>query len=347
MSLGGLLETDMATMRGWLVTGLRWWQAELADMVPRRWREVRIGELAVYGYDPELGELALRPTASGALPRPDLPAAVVLPPQLTLIRSIDYPAVSERDLASLIELDRDRIMPQGRDVVLAARVLARDPASGRMQVEVAGLPMIRAQALAATLMHSPTAPPRLPVRVLAGMPGGGTIATAAGSIDMLPALRRAGLIGGVDRSPAPLWYVVAFLFLLNLGLLVWRDSASLDTLSAAVDQQQPALGVAHSIIGRMHRDERIAQQTIDARRNREPVALITRIGRALPPGTFIQRLSWQSGRLQLAGYHPPHADVSGALRRAGLAVTRYGDASDEAPTTMGEPFEVTIKLGAG
>jgi general secretion pathway protein L len=340
MSAGGLLNADMATLRAWLGAGVRWWLDELAGLVPRRWREARLGRLAFYGYDPERGTLALLPGGSGVAPRPDAPIAVVLPPELTLIRVIDYPAIATRDLAGLIDLDRDRIMPQGRDAVLAARVLDRDPDSGRMQVEVAGLPLVDAQALALALTRSPTAPPREPVRILASAPALPGLAP----LDLLPALRRAGLIGFGDRPATPLWLTVGGLFLLNIGLLIWRDSAAVAELSATIDQQQPAVSVAHRIIARMRSQDRIAQDTAAARRSREPVALMARIDEALPAGTWLQRLSWQGHAVQLTGYHPPRTDVAGALRRAGLAVTRYGDSSDEAPTPLGEPFEVTVKL---
>lgn len=341
MTGAGILNADMATIRSLVITGLRWWWDELAGIVPRRWREARVGRLAFHAYDPERGTLELMPATGSASPRADAPAVVVLPAELTLIRTIDYPAVSERDLARLIDLDRDRIMPQGAEALLAARVLARSgpigPASGRMQVEVAGLPLDRARALAMALATLP----REPVRVLASAP----VVADHPPIDLLPALRRAGLSGTTARSAMPLWLAVGALFLLNIGLLVWRDSAALDELSATIDQQQPAVSVAHRIIARMRSEDRIVQDTAAARHRREPVALMARIDQALPAGTWIQRFSWSGDAVQLAGYHPPRSDVSGALRHAGLVVVRYGDSSDEAPTSLGEPFEVTVRLG--
>ncbi len=337
MSGRGILAADMATMRAAVAAGLRWWLDELAGMVPHRWRRAQIGRLALYTYDPKLGALEFLPPASGISPKDDAPMAVVLPAQLTLLRTIVYPPVRTRDLTNLIELDRDRIMPHGRDALLAARVLARDPVSGRMQVEVAGLPLTAATALAHTLAQTP----RKPACILASAPEPAGLAP----IDLLPALRRAGLIGTADRSATPLWMAVGFLFLLNIGVLVWRDTATLDNLSATIDQQQPAVAVAHRIIARMRGEDRIAADTAAARSAREPLALMARIGQALPPGTWIQRFSWQGGTVQLAGYHPPKSDVSGALRHAGLAVARYGDTSDEAPTPLGEPFEVIVRLG--
>lgn len=338
---GGILKADMATVRGWVTHGLRWWIDELIAIVPRRWRDARVGQLLYLAYDAGLGELEPLPGASGGAARRDAPVAVVLPAQLTLIRTIDYPAVSERDLAGLIELDRDRIMPQGRDALLAARVLARDPATGRMRVEVAGLPLASAEALAQTLARAP----RAPLRVLASAPGAnGYPASDTAPIDLLPALRRAGLLGTADRAATPLWAGVGLLFLLNIGLLVWRDSAALDNLSDTIDQQQPAVSVAHRIVARMRGEDRIAQETSAARISREPLALLARIDQALPAGSWIQRFSWAGNAVQLTGFHPPKADVSGALRHAGLAVARYGDTSNEAPTPLGEAFEVTVRL---
>lgn len=337
MSGGGILDADMATIRAWAGSGWRWWLDELAGMIPQRWRDARIERLACYAYDSESGELELLSTFNGIAPKPGTPIAVVLPAALTLIRIIEYPAVSDRDLGSLLELDRDRIMPQGRVALLAARVLTRDPASGRMQVEVAGLPLASARVLAKTFLGALRQPSCILVSPLD--PSG------AAPIDLLPALRRAGLMGTTDRSALPLWLAVSFLFLLNGGLLVWRDCAELDNLSAIVDQQQPAVSVAHRIIARMAGADRIATETITARHSREPVALMARIDRAIPAGTWIQRLNWQGSVVQLAGYHPARSDVSGALRRAGLTVGRYSDTSEKAPTPLGEPFEVTIRLG--
>ncbi|WP_420383916.1 hypothetical protein [Novosphingobium sp.] len=330
--MSGLLNADMQTLRGWAEQGWRWWLGELAGLVPRRWREGRHRRLALSLYDPLSGRLD--PIGDA---RPRAPLAVVLPRDLVLTRLIETPALGARDLNKLITLDADRIMPLARGEALLA-ASARGPAGpGRIQVEVAGLPRARAEMLSLALAHAP----RVPAAVLVGAPEPGL----AQPVDLLPALRAAGLAGGVERSAAPLWLAVAFLFLINMGLLVWRDTATLDTMSALVDQQAPAVNVAHGIIARMRREDAIAAATVTARRKREPLALLARIDAALPSGTWLQRFTWTGDSVKLAGFHPAKADVSGALRTAGMAVARYGDTSNAAPSPLGEPFEITLKLG--
>ena len=74
----------------------------------------------------------------------------------------------------------------------------------------------------------------------------------------------------------------------------------------------------------------------------EPLALLARIAAALPPGVWLQRFAWDGGaEIRLAGYRPAHADVSGVLRGAGLAVTRYGDGDATGVSPLGQPFEAS------
>ncbi len=343
--MSGLLDADMQTIRSWLTAGWRWWIDELAGLVPGRWRETAVNRLALVAWDPALGTLKPLPARSGAAPLADAAMALILPREATLIRVIETPAVSLRDVANLVELDADRIMPLARnDVLLGLRVRTRTeaadktPGGARLSVEVAGLPRTTAEALSQTLAKSA----RKPACVLVAAPEPGHSLP----IDLLPALRRAGLAGRpADRSAAPWWYGAAFLFALNIALLVWRDAASVDSLAAVVDAQAPAVKVAHGIIARMHRQDAIVAATTNARRTTEPLAMLARIDAALPPGTWLQRYSWTGDSLQIAGFHPPKTDVPGALRHAGLIVGRYGNTSNEAPTPLGEPFEITLKLG--
>lgn len=342
MSGRGILDADMQTLRAWAVSGWRWWIDELVGLVPPRWRDRAARQLNLFVYDPALGVLDHLASPGSPTAKTGAPVAIILPRDLTLIRTIDTPLISPRDVANLVELDVDRIMPLARgDVLLGTRVCARHDARAkgdtRQSVDVAGLPRAHAEALSRALVNAD----RAPACVLVSAPEMGEPMP----IDLLPALRRAGLVGAADRSTAPLWLAVGFAFLLNIGLLVWRDAASLDALTAVVGQQQPAVNVAHAISARIHRDDQIADATIAARRTREPLALLARIDAAMPPGTWLQRFTWSGNSVLLAGFHPPKADVPGALRKVGLAVARYGDTSNEAPTPLGEPFEITLKLG--
>lgn len=342
MSGRGLLDADMQTLRSWAVDGWRWWIDELTSMVPRRWRERTARRLALYLWDPAGGGLKPMRAGPGARTDSGAPMAVVLPRECTLIRVIDTPMVGARDLANLVELNADRIMPLARDeVLLGIRVLGSssdgNAANPRQSVEVAALPRARAELLASTLAKMP----RAPAFVMVGAPELGQPAP----IDLLPAMRRAGLAGVGDRSAPPLWLAAGFLFALNIGMLAWRDAATLDNLSAVVEQQKPAVKVAHAIITRMRRENAIAIAAGNARRTREPLAILARINSALPAGTWLQRFTWTDDTVKIAGFHPPKTDVADTLRKAGLVVVRYGDTSNEATTQLGEPFEITLRMG--
>ena len=323
----GLLDTDMATLTAWAATGWRWWVAELADCVPPTWRQRTRLRLAHAEWDTATGRFVARST--GAL-------AAVLPQGMALCRTIETPIMGERDLASMIALDARRLMPMGGDgAILGARIARRDPVTGRMQVEIATLLPDDAARVAAALGASA----RMPLRVYAHAPA----ASGAEPVDLLPALRRAGQVAGDARAAATVWLVVGFLFALNLGVLVWRDVAAVDALNAVVEQQSGAVSVAQRVIGRMRAQDRIVATALTARRTREPLAIMGRVAGALPKGAWLRKLTWTGSTVRVAGFHPHGTDVAGALRHAGFAVARYGDAG-EAPTPLGEPFDATLGL---
>jgi hypothetical protein len=244
--------------------------------------------------------------------------------------------MGERDLAGMIALDARRLMPMGGDgAVIAARVLNRIPETGRMVVELAAISPGDALQIAGAIADAP----RPPVRVYATDPRD----DAPDPVDVLPALRRAGLIAGSGQAATTAWLIVVFAFALNLGVLVWRDAASVDALSAIVDQQGSAVGAAHRVIGRMRAQDQIVTQALAARHAREPLMVMGRVAGALPKGCWLRRFTWTGDTIRIAGFHPHGVDVAGGLRRAGFAVVRYGDAG-EAPTPLGEPFDATLGL---
>lgn len=332
MSGTRILDADMQTVRGWIVEGWGWWIDQLQAMVPETWRRGSARRLATASYHPARGVIDAAQGPGAAL-------AVVLPDDLALVRTIALPALSRREIAALVELDAERLLPLARaDMVLATRIdgAAGDDKSGRVAVQLAALPRAAAERLADAL----AALDRAPDRVVCGGAD-----DPAHAVDLLPALRRAGLAGRADRAAAPLWLVVGFLFALNVALLVWRDVAARDALQQAVDQQQAGVNVARGITGRMAREDKVIAAAVEARRAREPLALLARIDAALPPGTWLQRFTWGTATIQLAGFHPPKTDVAGALRKAGLQVARYGDTANAGTTPLGEPFEITLRTG--
>ncbi len=345
MSGRSILQADMHTVGQWIADGMRWWLDQLAAMVPGRLREWQESRRIFADYEPDTGALLARPDPSGAAPRRSGPVTIILPPAYCLSRTIERPTMSSRDMESMIQLDAARIMPLGTEgMILAARIAARAEGHARMQIEVAAMPRASAEALGVAIARLEQ--PCHAILTAAPEPQSGH------AIDFLPAFRKAGLVRDADRGALPLWIAVGVLFALNLGLLVWRDTAATAMFEARIAEQQPAVNAVRRINARIAKADQFAAATVKARSEGEPLAMLSRVAAALPPGAWVQRYTWvangqadgQSNDLRITGYRPQQADVAGGLRRAGLSVQRYSDASTAAQNPLGQPFEVTLRM---
>ena len=337
MSNRGILDADMRTIGRWIDNGLRWWLAELGGLVPQRLRDWTSPRRLLADYEPTSGEILTRLKPKVGYPSHRAPIAVVLPADLYLTRVIERPVMTQRDLDGMILLECDRIMPLAAgDAILAAQILSRSADNRRMQVEVAAIPRAAAEALGGAVARMMR--PCLSVLTQTPEPH------KPKPIDFLPALRRAGLIGNTHQAASALWLCAGFLLAFNIGLLVWRDSVSVQNLDDIISQQQPAVDAAHRIQAQTGRIERIIQTTNTQRRNAEPIAMMAVLQSSLPPGAWLQRLDWRGTTLRISGYRPANADISAALHRSGFAVTRYSDTTSTAQDTLGQPFEITLRI---
>jgi hypothetical protein len=323
MSGRGILDADMATVGGWLRDGWRWWIDELAAMVPPGWRSAAGPRAAPARFDGA--------RLAGGLPGQAV--AITLDPELALVRAIERPAMGERDLDRLLAFDAERIMPMPAEaMVVASHVDRREGA--HMAVAVAALPIARAQALADAV----AAANLRPARVL--------LERAEGAIDFLPALRRAGFFHRDTSAARGWWMAVAFLFLLNGALIVWRDAARTDRLEEMVAQQRPAVGISRAMAGRIRGGQRVARVSMARRAAFDPLGVLARVSNALPPGAWVQRYNWYGDTLKIAGYRPRNANVIAALRAApGFVEVRNTSADTVAEIPAGQPFDVTARLG--
>lgn len=322
MSGRGILDADMTTLAGWLRDGLRWWLDELRALVPASLREGGRSRARVLPWD------------GGALigAAPGASVAIALDPALCLVRTIERPAMGERDLERMIALDADRILPlPAETVVVASRVAARTGATAR--VAVAALPRERAEALVSAVALAQV----LPVDV--------HLDTDDGPIAFLPALRRAGLMVRGRGAARGWWAAVAFLFLLNAALLIWRDVARNERLAAVVEGQRPAVAAARRITARVRSGQRIAHASLIRRQANDPLWVMGQVATALPPGVWLQRYGWTAESLRLAGYRPRGADVVRSLRAApGFIEVRNTNADTVAEVPAGQPFDVTARV---
>jgi hypothetical protein len=329
MSKSSILDADMQTLAGWIGQGWRWWLGEMAQMVPAALRHRARGQIA--HYRPQTGEILLSYDPQGGYPDTRGAISLILPPELCLTRSLQRPLMSQRDLEGMVALEAGQILPMAAgDAVLAARIAQRDEAHRRMQCGVVALPLSAARDLGAALQRLE----RPCLAVYAGHDSG---------VDLLPALRRAGLVGGGSDHAAQIWLIVGFLFALNIGLLVWRDHAATQKLADIVAQQQPAVNAARRIEARISQIDALAASAQAQRQNAEPLAALSHISAALPAGVWLQRYGWQGDGLRISGFRPAQADITAALRRAGFSVTRYSESAATGPSTLGQAFEVTLR----
>ena len=346
MSGRSILQADMQTVGQWITQGVRWWLDQLGALAPTRLREWQNARRILADYQPDTGEFLTRLDPAGGYPARLGPVTIILPEAFCLSRTIERPVMSQRDVDSMIQLDAARIMPMAADgMVLAARIVARSETSGRIKIEVAAMPRAAAEALstALTRLDQPclgilTGPP------LIGPPlTGSAEPQAVPPIDFLPVFRRSGLAQDRSRGAAALWIAVAALFAVNIGVLIWRDTAATATLEARIAEQQPAVNTVRRINAQIAKADQFAAATLAARKTSEPLTMLSRVAAALPQGAWVQRYTWQGDALRISGYRPQQADIAGGLRRAGLSVQRYSDAASAAQGPLGQPFEVTVR----
>jgi hypothetical protein len=337
MSGRGILDADMQTVGQWITAAVRWWLDELGAMVPQRLQKWQNARKILTDYQPDTGEFLTRLDPAASYPQRLGPVTIVLPGDFCLTRTIERPVMSPRDLESMIQLEGTRIMPMAADdMILATRIVSRAQTNGRMQIEVAAMPRRAAEALGMALARLDQ--PYL--GILTGTPE----PLEVPPIDFLPSLQSAGLARNRSRGALPLWIAVGVLFAVNVGVLVWRDRAATAMLEERVAQQQPGMTAVRRINAQIARADLFAAATVEARKTSEPLAMLSRIAATLPQGAWVQRYTWQGDTLRISGYRPAQADIAGGLRRAGLSVQRYSDASSAAQNPLGQPFEVTVRV---
>jgi Tfp pilus assembly protein PilN len=341
VKLNELLSTDMATLAREGRAAVSWWVEEMQAMIPATVRRMgaRVGPVIAYDRD---GQLALvRDGARAEAPMPGTlsqPATIVVPADQILQRSITMPAMGRADLARMIALDSERFLPLPEGSALIASAIARrDETEGKMDAELAALPMPNARALAEAMTASAIVPERI------------RIARSDLSPDMrfdfLPAMRDAGLVATNRNARAQWWLLVGFLFLLNLGTLIWRDSAAVGELQSLVDAQRPAVEIAQRISSRMQRSDALVRRAVDRRTNRDAMAILAAASAAVPDGAWVQRYVWEGDQLRLTGYKARDVDVAAALRRTPrFASVKSAQTDTLAEIAAGQPFDLAIKI---
>jgi hypothetical protein len=338
---GTVLDMDMAGLGTALRSGWDWWTDELAQLVPERLQarpQALSGPVAEFDADGQLWRegAALEPAAEGARRRL---MHVLLPASAVMTARPLLPRLPSRDLARIVTLDLDRLLPfPSGTAIAAARALPDAAEAGQAKIPtlVAGMRLARAAALVEAARDAGIEPLSLSWQ---------SPDDAAITLDLLPALVASGRIAP-RRDTRPFWWgLVAALFLANVGLMIWRDVAATDAFAAEVAEQQATSTAARAIAARIGRETALRRTLIAERDANDPLSLLALSSVALPEGAWVQRYAWTPESLRLTGYMAPGSDVQSALRRTGRFSSLQTSVSD--PTADGgggQPFDITAAM---
>ncbi len=264
-------------------------------------------------------------------------AVILVPNELCLSRVITRPRLSESDLKRMVTLEADTLLPiPAGSAVVAGRALRGTDDLGKIQIEIAGLPLEEARGIAVAIQAQGI----VPIAVIRSA----TVSEQA-PLDFVTSMRDAGLLSQRQSATPFLWALVGLLILLNVAAWIWRDQSRLARFEQIVSEQQPAVTIAQTIVRRGEQDRRLISRSLSLRRSQDPLRVMANVGSVLPVGAWLQRYVWDGASVRLVGYRPAKTDVATALRRSGH-FTEVRTTSDETQAAIpaGEPFDVGAKV---
>lgn len=323
---GSWLDADLKTVARQLHAGFRWWCDELAAMLPV-WLRPRQRALANYA----IWHGGDRIEVVGRLSRPGV---LLVDPALALVRSVEVSGLGGSDLADMVLLDADRILPvQPSRLVMGVAVARGRPGHATL----AALPLAQAEHLAELFAIRNWRPQQV---ALADPAGPGLI-----TVDLTTAMQNAGLIARSGHGLRNWWVVVGCLFALNFAMLVWRDVAAVERLEALVSDQEPAAAATRKIASRIALLKAEAALVARLRGGAGPLEALAAVSQTLPDRAWLNRFETRDGALQLAGFRQADVDVVGAFRQSGrFAAIRTEGGGTEAEVLTGQPFVLSMEL---
>lgn len=336
MNLKDILNTDLNTVGQWAREGVSWWLDELVSLAPASLRPRSQRPSLVAQPRPEGG---FRLSQHGA------PVAVaagavdlVLPATDVLVRELELPLLSAKDTRRMVALDLERLSPMPAEAVFFdTEVVGRDDVRRRQSLVLG----VIQRETAATALEKARAAGLAPAALGAAEPGG-----EGRRFDFLPAVRHA--LG--DRTPQsrlPLFWAITLGFLvLNVAVLVMRDSADVAAMQKVVDAQKPAVDAAERIRSRVDTETARRTALLARRTQSEPLRLINAVTTLMPAGAWVQHLEANGKSVRVVGYKPPSVDLMAAFRASPLFANPRSQTVDvSAPGANGtQPFDIVVDV---
>lgn len=298
---------------------LAWWKAELVSCLPERWRDwlqdrrdtwfARFGEheLSLWreGADEPLATIALdrEPEAVraeldslvGRQPHPDRRLILAVPDEAVLQRSLHFPLAVEPNLPQVIAFEMDRQTPFKADQVYFD--YRADPAPGGKQLRV-DLALTPRAALDHVLERA--AGLSLPLDA-ADVAGSGAMPRRQG-YNLLPDSARVRRSDPQRRLNLILIASAALLLILAMQQSVANRERALESLQAAVDETRAEARTVTALRGQLNNAVDGAGY-LTQRKLQAPSVLrvLGDLSARLPDETWLERMSFRVGSLELAG----------------------------------------------
>jgi general secretion pathway protein L len=183
--------------------------------------------------------------------------------------------------------------------------------------------------------------------------------------DFLKAAQLPGRRPLLGLLPTYWWLVAILLFILNVGLLIAKDSYSLDGLRGAVDEQRNAVVMANRLRRRVDLETGRRKVVQESLKGASPLAILDAVTKTLPDNTWVQRFEWNGKQVKVVGHTLPGQDIPALMKassflRDASAAGAIGEkfpaksaVKSETATTTGSPvptqaataaFDVTTTL---
>ena len=296
MNVKDILNADHEALIQWATHGLRWWVAELMEMVPPEWRERFLQRKTVVA-EMRGDQLTYRDERSGQVlgVKPRGSIRVLMPHDTVLTREVDLPVLPVGDVKRMLALDIDRLTPfRAENVLFDAEIVSRNPDSGRQTVLLGVVPRESAAGALEQARGLGVEPAALGV-----MPARGS---ARSNLDFLPALRDVTGGSAARRRAAYWWAAAAVFFAFNIFFLSYRDSAALDELRSAVESQQTPVTVALRLRNKVEKEATHRRDLIHQQALASPLKVLDAVTRALPNGAWVQRYEWNGKTVHIRGF---------------------------------------------
>ena len=360
------MRTAIAQAGGLASRFLAWWLGELGALTPGVLRRAFTGGRGVLGFEIAGDELVVGRTSNGTLeevarldmrqPGDALSAAVAgvlrkhaprgtdivlaLGAEQALHKMLDLPLAAEEGLRELLYFELDRQTPYRPDQVrYDFRIAGRDPAAGRMQVELLVAPVEAVERLTARAAEWGLEP---------------TVVTVAGLDDAADPVF--DLSGEAPAAPSRGGRLgLAVLALVAAGLLaaaVWQplEAQRLAALEAdaALTQARKAALAAADLRDELDRRAK-AGSFLVRRKNEAPMmtAVLADLTRLLPDDVWLFELHVRGAEVRARGYAPAASAVLELIERGpAFRNAHFTSPVTRVPGIEAERFDLTFELAA-